>query len=98
MLRHVVVFRWSPETRPEQVAALRDGLAALPGLVPEIRAYAFGSDAGLKPENGDFAVVADFDDVDGYRRYADNPDHRAVVTDLVAPIVASRSAVQFEID
>jgi hypothetical protein len=48
------------------------------------------------PGNFDFAVAADFDDVDGYLAYRDHPEHRAIVTEFIQPIVAERAAVQYE--
>lgn len=98
MIRHVAVFTWKPGTTPEQVAALQAGLAEMPGLIEEIRAYAVGPDAGLASGNGEFAVVADFDDADGFRRYSAHAGHRALVAELLAPIVGTRTAVQYLIE
>jgi hypothetical protein len=95
-LTHVALFTWRPGTTDGQVVELKEGLAALPGLIPEIQAYRFGSDAGLKEGNVDFAVVADFESVDAYRVYAAHPAHRDVIDRLLNPIVERRSAVQFE--
>ena len=47
MIRHVVLFTWTPEATPEQLAAVAAGLASLPGQIPGVRAYHFGTDAGL---------------------------------------------------
>ena len=51
-----------------------------------------GPDAGINEGNYDFAVVADFDDADGYLGYRDHPAHRAVVDKHITPIVATRAA------
>jgi hypothetical protein len=96
MLRHVAVFTWNPEATEGQKAALSTGLAALPGSIPEIRSYVFGPDAGLRPGNAEFAVVADFDDAAGYLRYAEHPAHQALISDLLQPIVAERHSLQVE--
>lgn len=96
MFRHVALFRWTPEASAEQQHALTEALAKLPGAIGEIRAYAFGPDAGLKPGNWDFAVVADFDDAGGYLVYRDNPAHRDVLERFANPIVAGRAAIQYQ--
>jgi Stress responsive A/B Barrel Domain len=98
VLRHVALFRWTAESTDEQRSAVAPALAELPGLIPELRDYRFGPDAGLAPGgNYDFAVVADLDSVDDYRAYSAHPAHVRVLTEVVRPIVADRAAVQFEL-
>src|ERR1039457_5820231 len=76
---------------------MADEVRRLPGAVGSIRDYHVGPDAGVNPgKNYDFAVVAEFDDVDGYLAYRDHPAHRAVVEDYVNPIVARRADAQHE--
>ena len=98
MVRHVVVFRWQPDITEAQVAAVREALAALPAAIGTLRSYEFGSDLGLADGNGDFAVVATFDDVAGYEAYRDHPDHLAVIAEHIGPVLADRLAVQHEWD
>jgi Stress responsive A/B Barrel Domain len=97
MFHHVVVFSWRDGTTEEQEAAVAAELAKLPEQIPAIRRYEFGPDAGLDQANADFAVVAGFEDADGYLVYRDHPAHRKVIENYINPIVASRSRVQFEI-
>ncbi len=96
MFRHVVMFRYADGTTAAQREAVLDGLARLPGQVPEIRNYHFGEDAGLVEGNFDLVVVAEFDDVAGYSAYAANPDHLAFIAERIRPVVAQRVAVQFD--
>jgi hypothetical protein len=96
MLRHVVLFRWREGTTADQVEAVRAGAAALPARIPELVRYTVGADAGLVEGNWDFAVVADLEDADAYRRYADHPAHQALIAERIRPILAARAAVQFE--
>ena len=95
-LTHVALFTWKPGTTEEQVAELSAGLATLPGLIPEIKGYRFGPDAGLAEGNVDYGVVADFDSAEGYRAYAAHPAHRAVIESLIKPIRDRRTGLQFE--
>jgi stress responsive alpha/beta barrel protein len=92
--RHVVLFRFRDGVTTEQKQTLADRLRGLPGVIPELKAYAVGEDAGINSGNFDFAVVADFDDRDGYLAYRDHPEHRQVIDECVTPIVAERGAVQ----
>lgn len=95
MFTHVIAFCWIPGTTPEQVEAVAAALRALPAQIPELRSYKVGPDAGAADGNWDFAVVAEFDDEDGWRAYAQHPAHQRVVHDLVGPIRGERAAVQF---
>jgi hypothetical protein len=91
-----VVFSWTDEASAEQKQHVKDSLATLPSLVPTLRSLELGADIGVNEGNFDFAVTASFDDLDGYLAYRDNPEHRAMIRDLVTPITAQRAAVQFE--
>ncbi|MGH3398861.1 MAG: Dabb family protein [Streptosporangiaceae bacterium] len=101
MIRHVVMFTWTPEATLEQKERVLTELRTLPPLMAGLRAYHAGPDAGLAPGkapgNFDFAVVADFDDAGSYLAYRDHPAHRAVIDERIRPIMAGRSAVQYEI-
>ena len=97
MIRHVVMFRWTAQASTEQKLRVQTELRALPPLMTGLRSYHAGPDAGLVPGNFDFAVVADFDDAGSYLAYRDHPAHRAVIDERIRPIMAGRSAVQYEI-
>lgn len=91
--RHVVLLELRDLSESRRQAIL-DGLAALPAAIPTIRHYEFGFDAGLAGTNADLAIVADFDDEDGYRTYADHPAHQAFIADHLRAVLAGRTAVQ----
>ncbi len=93
--RHVALFRWRENAPAERKQTLEERLNTLPGVIPEIRAYAIGRDAGINAGSFDFAVVADFADRDAYLVYRDHPAHREVIDACVTPIVAERAAVQY---
>ncbi len=98
MIRHCVMLTWAdgvPDDLKEEVSQQLD---TLPGLIPEIRNYAHGPDAGLSEGNHDYCVVADFADEDAYRVYAAHGDHQRVIADHIRPILAGRAAVQYRID
>jgi hypothetical protein len=96
MIRHVAVFRWNEGTTAEQVGAVKAALDELPERVPSIRRYTHGPDVQLGDGRWDYAVVADFDDADGYRSYEAHPDHLAVRSDVIAPLIAQRAIVQLD--
>ena len=97
MFRHVVLLKFVAEATDAQRQAVLDGLRTLPAQIPELRSYVIGPDAGINEGNFDLAVVADCDDVEGYRSYATNPVHLAMIAERIRPILAGRVAVQYEV-
>lgn len=97
MLRHVVLFRWVHGAGDAERLAVSEGLASLPHQIDSLRSYRFGPDAQVNDGNWDFAIVAEFDDLDGYLAYRDDPVHQQLIADVIAPIVEHRAAVQYEV-
>ncbi len=97
MLRHVVLFAWSPEATDQQKRRVVEELRTLPPLMSGLRAYHVGPDAGVVAGNFNFAIVADFDDAASYLAYRNHPAHRAIVEQVVNPIIKERVAIQYEI-
>jgi len=96
VFRHMVMVRFADDATDEQKEAMRAGMRRLPELIPEIRDYRFGDDLGLRDDNFDFGIAADFDNKADYLVYRDHPDHQKVIADLIAPIITARAAVQIE--
>ena len=97
MLRHVVLFTWSDDAGEERRERTLAALRRLPEEVGGMTSFAVGPDAGLREGNAHTALVADFPDAEAWRRYADHPVHRQVIADHVTPILAARSAAQYEV-
>ena len=97
MIRHIAMLTLKPDAPDTAVQSLEEGLSLLGQTITEIAAYTYGSDLGLRDGNYDFAVVADFEDDEYFKIYADHPDHQAFIQDRVAPILEKRVSVQFEI-
>lgn len=97
MIRHVVLLRWNEGVTESDVKAVSDALAALPGQIPEIRAYQFGPDLRVDEGNADYAVVGDFESTDDFRTYQGHPAHVALGRGVMGPIVASFQSAQFEL-
>jgi hypothetical protein len=98
-IRHVVMFRFADDAGDEQRRALAQGLDGMPAATGAVRPddYRHGFDAGINAASWDYVVVADFASADDYRTYRDHPDHRALIRDLVEPIVVERASVQYEL-
>lgn len=95
MFTHIAMFRIRPEVDDAERARIRGLLLELPELISEVRSFEVGEDAGISEGNWDMVVLAQFDDVDGYRAYAAHPDHQPVIT-AVRSIISERAGIQFE--
>jgi hypothetical protein len=98
MIRHIVLFTWKADATDQQKKTVAAELLALSTTVPGIRAYHFGTDAGIVTAgNADFALTADFDDADAYLVYRNHPAHLEVLEKTINPILERRVAAQLEI-
>ena len=97
MIRHIVLLTFVDSATDAQIQAVEDALSKLPARLPVLKSYVIGRDLRLNDANATFAVTADFDDVDGYIAYRDDPEHKRIIADLITPILAVRTAAQYEI-
>lgn len=96
MFRHVVLMEFDPTAPPGHLDELTARLRELPDQLPSLRSYVIGRDLSLAPGNAHLAVIAEFDDIDGYVEYRDHPSHRRIVDEMIAPHLRRRLASQFD--
>lgn len=96
MIRHIAMLTLHPGTAEAEVEHLVSELRALPSLIAEIAAYEVGVDERLVDGNATVAVVADFDDPADWAVYRSHPAHVRVIEAVLAPLLQSRSAIQFQ--
>jgi hypothetical protein len=97
MIRHIALIRFKDEVTSGDIENLEAGLRALPEKISAIEAYAFGRDLGVSEGTWDFAIVADFADVEAFHAYQADPDHVEVLAYLSRPLTAEIKRIQFEI-
>jgi hypothetical protein len=97
MIRHVVVFTWSAEADGDRRRTTVEALRRLREDVGGMTSLEVAEDAGLSDGNADTVLIADFPDVEAFRRYAQDPVHQAVLVEHVRPWLAGRSAVQYQV-
>ena len=96
MIRHVVVFTWSDGADANRRRAIVEALRGLREDVGEMTSLVVTDDAGLTEGNADSVLIADFPDVEAFRRYQQDPVHLAVLAEHVRPWLAQRSSVQYQ--
>lgn len=79
MLRHVVLFKWKPETPPEKVAEIEAAMNALPAKIPQIAEYEWGTDVSVQGLSQGFThcFVVSFHSEADRDIYAPHPEHAA---------------------
>lgn len=95
-VRHVVTLTFRDSTTSEELDAIVSALRGLPDAIPELKGYVVGVDLGKSEGNSSLAIVADFDSWTDFQAYRDHPEHVAVATDLILPVLTGRGAVQHE--
>jgi hypothetical protein len=92
MLKHVVLFKFKPETTEAEIDHMVEGLAGLSDQIEEIREFVFGRDTIHSERSYDFALVSMFDDLAAMQRYQVHPEHQKVlahIKSISAGIVAA---------
>jgi hypothetical protein len=97
VIMHLVTFRWRDDVTEDRIRALIDELGRFQGAIPQLHAYFFGRDLGLRAGNGDFGAAAVVHDAEGLHGYLDHPEHRRVVNQYIRQMSAHRLAVQIEL-
>ena len=95
MIAHLVTFTFAPETTPAQVEKAWSEIQALQGVVPSLRGLTGGLDLGYDAANAQLAIVAFFDDHEGWVSYQQHPAHQACAKEHIRPFLVSRGATQF---
>ena len=96
VIRHLSLLTFVETATDAQIQAIEDALSELPARLPQLRAYVIGRDLKINDANASFAVAADFDNVDGYVAYRDDPEHKRILAELIVadPRGAHRGAVR----
>ncbi len=94
MVTHIVIFSWIAGVTSEQVDRFRQALDTLSSELRDVTEIQHGPDLRFRAGNGDYAIIATFNDKAGWGVYQAHPAHKAFVRDFVTPIQASRLTIQ----
>ncbi len=96
MLRHIVLVSFKPEATDDQVAAWYRAVKELCEESTEVLSFSLGKNIGSGPNQHDAALVADFDNIDAFRRYVGGERHKAYVEQHARHVTAKLAAIQHE--
>lgn len=96
VLRHVVLFGFTPETTPDQVRAIEEAFAALPAQIPEIIAFEWGVDVSIENAARGYThcFLVTFRNEADRAIYLPHPAHQRFV-DLVGPHLAQALVLDY---
>lgn len=81
VLRHVVLFGFTPETTPDQVHAIEEAFAGLLAQIPEIIDFEWGTDVSVESAARGYThcFLVTFRDEAGRAIYLPHPAHQRFV-------------------
>jgi hypothetical protein len=94
MFRHVVQMSWNRPLSEQELARVCSVLDELGAQSPDVRAFSHGPDAGIREGGASYALIADFDDPEGWKAYSVHPAHDSV-RNVLRDLVREQSVVQF---
>ncbi len=95
MIRHVVFFKFKPETTEAERNDLQNRLRVLPEKISVIQSFEVGFDVVRSPRSFDLALVSAFADLAALGEYAKHPEHVPVV-ERAREICEQIAAVDYE--
>jgi hypothetical protein len=98
IFRHIMLMKFKDGTTTEQIDRALEGLGTMPGKVPGILRYEFGTDLNLVEGNPDLALVADFASEKDWRAYLSHPEHLAMTEAVFTPIKGTMTRVQYLVE
>ena len=94
MIRHISLLTFTPGTDDEWVQELRSTLGAMASSLDGLIGFSCDPDAGINEGTADVAIIAEFDTEAAYLAYRDLPEHRRILTEVIGPRLAQRTACQ----
>jgi hypothetical protein len=92
LIEHIVMWRFKPENKAQNMARLQQMLEALPESIPWLRSLSVGAHAHPTAPGWDMALVIRVDSWDDLAAYTAHPAHKAV-SDFCKGIREDRAVV-----
>ena len=95
-LRHVVFFKFKETATPEQIKAVEDAFAALPGKIDAIKDLEWGTNISTEPYDKGFThcFLVTFANKEGRDAYLPHPAHKAF-GQIAGPVLEDLCVIDF---
>ena len=94
MIVHAVMFNWKDGVQPARVEEVTAAIHALRGAIPGLLSITGGPDRGLRTGNPHYLLLATFTDEAAWHAYQAHPRHKALLSEVIDPILANRQSMQ----
>jgi len=100
MFKHIVMWELMEQaggkSKQENARELKERLDALPAVIPEIKQYEVGINAGQSSAAMDVVLIAGFDSTEDFETYRQHPAHREVV-DFIGSVRSMARVVDYAV-
>ncbi len=96
MIKHIVLFRFTEDSTPEQHAGLLQELSGFPQRFPDMQRWTMGVNQSSRDDRFTNGFVIEFDDEQRLENYLRSDAHESFVRERFRPIVAERAIVSYE--
>ena len=93
MIRHIVILRLN-ENAP--LEAIKEKILNLKNHLP-IKHIEVGMDIGFDKNASDMAIIADFENIENLRIYANDEIHQKIIKEDIKPFLIQRCAVDYSV-
>ena len=94
--KHMVLFRFRPDTDASTRRVVLDRLAELPNHYPAMDRFGLGENVSDRDDSFSHVMTMEFATLDALRAYLHSDRHEALVRDWFAPNVAARVIASYE--
>lgn len=94
MIRHIVLLYLVEEATDTQRDAIVEALRRLPSEIDTLSSVEAAADLGLAKGNAQVGLLVEVEDEAAWRAYQSHPAHRQVITQHIAPVLASKASIQ----
>ncbi len=92
MIRHVVILKLKDDAPLEKI---KKEILNLKNIIKEIKHIETGEDIKFDSSASDLCIIADFENIEDLKVYANHPEHLNVIKNYIKPYLIKRNAVDY---
>ncbi len=96
MIKHMVLFRFKPDTSMQVREDLLKGMRELPDHFPAMRRFGLGANVSERDQKFSHAMTMEFDTLDELKAYLNSEYHEGSTATRFKPAIEERATVSYE--